>query len=154
MMNKTLTSLATAALLALALVGPTQADRSYAVAPNAKHQQECASCHLAYPPGLLSAASWTRIMGGLNKHYGTDASLDEATTQEILVWLKSRAEKYSREEPAQDRISKTRWFVHEHDEVSAATWKSAKVGSPANCGACHTDAVKGDFNEHAIRIPR
>jgi mono/diheme cytochrome c family protein len=153
-MKITLTSLATAVLLALAIAGPAQAERSLAVAPNAKYQQECTSCHMAYPPGLLSAASWTRIMGSLGKHYGTDASLDPDSTQEILVWLKSHAEKYAREEPAQDRISKSRWFVRQHDEVSAATFKRASVGSAANCSACHADAAKGDFNEHAVHSPR
>jgi cytochrome c553 len=153
-MKNTLTSLAAAVWLALAIAGPAQAGRSYAVAPNAKYQQECASCHVAYPPGLLPASSWTRIMGSLGKHYGTDASLDPDSTQEILLWLKSHAEKSPREEPAQDRISKSRWFVRQHDEVSAATFKRASVGSAANCSACHADAAKGDFNEHAVHIPR
>ena len=42
------------------------------------YRQECASCHTAYPPGMLPAASWQRIMTGLDKHYGTDAALDAA----------------------------------------------------------------------------
>ena len=155
-MKKILTTLAAAATLALSLSGLAHADRSYDVAPNAKHQQECSSCHVAYPPGLLPAASWARIMGGLSKHYGTDASLDEASTQEIGAWLKAHAgnDKRAREEPPQDRISKASWFVRKHDEVSAATWKRASVGSAANCSACHSGAAKGDFNEHAVRIPK
>jgi hypothetical protein len=40
---------------------------------------ECGSCHLAYPPGLLPAASWQRIMIRLEGHFGDDASLDPAT---------------------------------------------------------------------------
>ncbi|MEY3427514.1 MAG: hypothetical protein RIS60_866, partial [Pseudomonadota bacterium] len=40
------------------------------------YKAECASCHMAYPPAMLSKSSWQRIMGGLDKHYGTDASLD------------------------------------------------------------------------------
>ena len=44
-----------------------------------KYQQECAACHLAYPPGLLPAASWQRLMSNLPRHFGTDASLDAAT---------------------------------------------------------------------------
>ena len=38
--------------------------------------QECASCHVAYPPGMLPAASWARLMSGLGQHFGTDASFD------------------------------------------------------------------------------
>ncbi len=42
------------------------------------YKQECGSCHLAYPPGLLPASSWQRLMGDLPHHFGTDASLDAA----------------------------------------------------------------------------
>jgi nitrate/TMAO reductase-like tetraheme cytochrome c subunit len=155
-MQKNLWSLTCAAVLGLSIVGSAQAERGYAVAPLPKHQQECSSCHVAYPPGLLPAASWARLMGGLGKHFGTDASLDAASTQEIGAWLQANAgsDRRVREEPPQDRISKSNWFVRQHDEVSAATWKRASIGSPANCSACHADAAKGDFNEHKVRIPK
>jgi len=52
------------------------------------------------------------------------------------------------------RITETRWFVHEHDEVPARAWKHPKVKSAANCTACHADADKGNFNEHGIRLPK
>ena len=42
---------------------------------NAKWQQECASCHMAFPPGLLPAASWKKMMSGLDQHFGADASI-------------------------------------------------------------------------------
>jgi nitrate/TMAO reductase-like tetraheme cytochrome c subunit len=155
-MKKKILSLACAALLALSVSGVAHAERGYGVAPLPKHQQECSSCHVAYPPGLLPAASWSRIMGSLNKHYGTDASLDEASTHEIGAWLKANAGSGRRggEEPPQDRISKANWFVRQHDEVSASTWKRTSIGSVANCAACHAGAAKGDFNEHAVHIPK
>lgn len=155
-MKKNLLTLACAAVLSLCTVGLAHADRSYAVAPNARHQQECSSCHVAYPPGLLPAASWARTMSGLDKHFGTDASLDAASAQEIAAWLQLHAgtDKRGREVPPQDRISKASWFVRNHDEVSSATWKRSSIGSPANCSACHADAAKGDFNEHHVRIPK
>ena len=148
-MKKILTTLAAAATLTLSFSGLAQA------AANVKHQQECGSCHVAYPPNLLPAASWARIMGGLNKHFGTDASLDESTTRDIGNWLQVNAGSGRRsEEPPQDRISKANWFVRQHDEVSASTFKRASIGSAANCSACHAGAAKGDFNEHAVRIPK
>lgn len=152
-------SLAAAALLSLLTSGLAHAERGergFAVAPLAKHQQECSSCHVAYPPGLLPAASWQRIMGQLDKHYGTDASMDAATTREIAAWLQAHAgtDRHAREEPPQDRISKAGWFVRQHDEVSSSTWKRASIGSAANCSACHADAAKGDFNEHKVRVPK
>jgi hypothetical protein len=57
-------------------------------------------------------------------------------------------------QPPLPRISTTRWFLGEHDEIAAATWKRPAIGSPARCEACHTDAAQGRFSEHALSIPR
>lgn len=155
-MKKNLVALAALGVLALSFSSAALADRSYAVAPNAKYQQECAACHVAYPPGLLPAASWQRIMGNLGKHFGTDASLDDATAREITAWLKANegSGKRGGEAAVQDRITLTSWFVRKHDEVSASTWKRASIGSASNCAACHADAALGNFNEHQVRIPK
>lgn len=120
------------------------------------YQQECGACHIAYPPGMLPAASWQRLMNNLPRHYGTDASLDAATQKQLAAWLDANAGTYKRvrETPPEDRISRSAWFVREHDEVSAATWTLPAVRNAANCNACHTKADQGDFNEHDIRIPR
>jgi hypothetical protein len=121
-----------------------------------KYREECASCHLAYPPGLLPASSWQRILNNLAQHYGTDASLDPSSRKEVGAWLAANAGTYKRvnEPPQQDRITRSAWFVREHDEVAARTWRLPAVKSAANCTACHTQADKGDFNEHNLRIPR
>jgi nitrate/TMAO reductase-like tetraheme cytochrome c subunit len=121
-----------------------------------KYQQECASCHVAYAPGLLPAASWRRLMTGLTHHFGVDASLDAATTTAISTWLAANAgtSQRGREAPPDDRITRSAWFTREHDEISPATWKRPAVKSPSNCSACHAQADQGDFNEHNIRIPR
>ncbi len=119
-----------------------------------KYQQECSACHIAYPPGMLPAASWQRLMNNLPHHFGTDASLDAASVQQLSAWLADNSAGRARAEPPQDRITRSAWFVREHDEVPAAVWKRAAVKSPSNCAACHTRADQGDFNEHAVRIPR
>ena len=120
------------------------------------YQQECGACHLAYPPGALPAASWQRIAADLPHHYGVDASLDPALTQELSAWLTANAGTWKRvgAPPPQDRITRSAWFVREHGEVSAATWKLSAVKSAAQCSACHTQAEQGDFNERNVRIPR
>jgi len=122
------------------------------------YSQECSACHVAYPAGFLPAASWQRVMAGLGKHYGTDASLDEASVREISGWLKANAGTYKRvsEEPPENRITRSAWFLRKHreGEVPAHVWKRASVGSPANCAACHANADKGNFNEHEVRIPK
>ena len=120
-----------------------------------KYQQECAACHIAYPPGMLPAASWRRLMGTLDKHYGTDASLDEAGVRDISAWLQTNAGTYKRvSEAPQERISQSAWFVRKHREVEAPIWKQAAVKSAANCAACHTRADQGSFRESEITFPQ
>jgi nitrate/TMAO reductase-like tetraheme cytochrome c subunit len=126
---------------------PSDAPKSYEV--------ECASCHMAYPPGLMGQKNWQNIMSSLDKHFGADASLDAKAQSEITQWLIKNAatrEKYSAFAP-ENRITKTAWFIRKHDEVRVDVWKRAGVKSPANCSACHADAVKGDFEEGRVRIP-
>ena len=150
-MNKT-----TLAALLLAASQLALADKTPSVPLLPAYQQECAACHIAYPPGMLPAASWQRLMGNLQNHYGTDASLDAATVKQLSVWLNTHAGTYKRVSapPPDDRITRSAWFIREHDEVSAATWKRPAVKSAANCAACHTQADQGDFRKRNIRIPR
>ncbi len=125
--------------------------------PNPAWQEECGSCHLAYPPRFLSAPSWQRVMAGLNDHFKTDASLEPAVAKDITAWLiaNARRPKAGKTEPVPPplRITEARWFRSEHDEISAARYRSPAVGSAANCGACHTTADKGNFSESNIRMP-
>jgi hypothetical protein len=116
---------------------------------------ECAACHMAYPPALLPAASWQRIMSGLDKHYGTDASLDAATVKDLGTWLQANAGSSRRfaEAPPEDRITRSAWFVRKHHEVNPAIWRHASVKSAANCAACHIGAEKGNFDEDSVRLP-
>ena len=121
-----------------------------------KYVQECAACHVAYAPGLLPAASWQRLIDNLPRHFGTDASLDAATTRELSSWVAAQAATGKRAQvaPPQDRITLSAWFIREHAEVPSATWKLPAVKSASNCAACHTRADQGDFSEHSVRIPR
>ena len=152
---------ASCALLLAALVATFAAHADdgarRAVAPLLpKYQQECASCHVACPPGMLPAASWRRLLGNLPHHFGVDASLDAAIVDELAAWLGAHAgtDRRSREAPPEDRITRSARFIREHDEVPPAVWKRPAVKSAANCAACHTRADQGDFDEHAVRIPR
>lgn len=144
-----------ASLLALPNVQASGGGESYA-ATNPKWKTECGSCHLAYPAKLLPASSWKAMMGGLDKHFGTDASLDPATTMEVLAFLEKNASRRSPEPSVKPilRITETRWFQNEHDEVPTRLWKDPRVKNPSNCAACHTQAESGNFNEHNIRLPR
>lgn len=133
---------------------------------NAKWKAECSSCHMLYHPGLLPERSWKAMMGGLDKHFGENASLDQATRDEIAHFLvlnsadkldNRRSNRINQSIPANTsplRISETRYFTSKHDEISASTFKRKAVGSAANCMACHRGAEKGDFSESQVRIPR
>jgi Dihaem cytochrome c len=120
------------------------------------YTQECAACHMAYPPGMLPPASWQRIMGQLERHYGSDASLDAVQIQQISTWLQAHAGTYKRvrETPPDDRITRSLWFVRKHREVEASVWKRASIKSPAQCIACHRQADRGNFEEEQVRIPK
>lgn len=121
----------------------------------AAYTQECASCHTAYPPGMLPARSWQRVMTGLDKHYGTDASLETAAVQPLSTWLQANAGTYKRvrEEPPQDRITRSAWFERKHGEIDPSVWKLASVKSAANCAACHTGTERGVFSDHKLQTP-
>ncbi|MEQ1800920.1 MAG: diheme cytochrome c [Gammaproteobacteria bacterium] len=126
-------------------------------APNPAWQEECGACHLAYPARFLSAGSWQRVMAGLGDHFGTDASIEPAVAKDITAWLaaNSRKPKAGKPEPVPPplRITETRWFTGEHDEISAARFKSPAVGGAANCAACHRTADQGNFSERNIKLP-
>ena len=123
---------------------------------NAKWVSECGACHVAYPPRFLPAESWRAIMSGLDKHFGSNASMDAASVNEISAFLEKNANTKKHEVSAKPllRITETRWFKSEHREVAAHTWKNPKVKSRANCGACHTKAESGDFSERNVKIPK
>lgn len=119
--------------------------------------EECGSCHLAFPPSMLPAASWTRMMGELENHFGDDASLDADTTAAISRYLVERAAdargqgskllRGLRPGEAPLRITELPKWVREHREVPKTEWTKKDVGSKANCTACHVDAAKGYFED-------
>ena len=121
-----------------------------------KYRVECASCHLAYPPASLPFASWRRLLGSLDKHYGVDASLEPTEVLEISKWLEPLAGTYKkvREEPQDNRITKAAWFVREHRKIEAEVWLRPSIKSAANCAACHTTAEQGNYNDDFVRIPK
>ncbi|MFN3397703.1 MAG: diheme cytochrome c [Sulfurimicrobium sp.] len=156
-------------IVTMLAAAPVWADGNENLAPAATNPQwktECSACHIAYPPSLLPARSWRKMMSGLDRHFGQDASLDVPTAQEITAFLVNNSADHGANKRAKKvlgslgpdevplRISETAWFVREHDEVSPQVWKRSKVGGPANCAACHGGAERGDYSEHQIRIPR
>jgi len=139
------------------LAGEAFAERTRPVADNATYRTECGACHVAYPPALLPATAWRAQMASLPRHYGVDASVDAPAVKEIGAFLDANA---GRDRgvlaPANEppRITTTDWFLREHRKAANAIRTSATVKSAANCGACHPGADRGQFDEHAVRVPR
>jgi hypothetical protein len=124
--------------IALALAALSAAADDVRVPPNPAYQAECASCHVAYPPQLLSPGSWRQLMAGLDKHFGSDASLEPALAREIGQF---RADHAGRRRGNELRITETRWFRKEHrNEIPAGK-------NPADCAACHRGAEKGIYED-------
>ena len=150
----------TAAALAMAIMLPVEtasADSEARFRPvdDPKVKAECGACHMAFPAGMLPAASWQKIMAGLSDHFGEDASLDDATRREIADWLVTNAarpgSRIAGGMPADGtvlRITDTPWWIREHrGEVRPGAFEDPKVGSRANCTACHRDAARGNFDD-------
>jgi hypothetical protein len=142
------------AILALAVALPAWADKvGLPTSMPAGYVSECGSCHTPFPPALLSAADWKLTLAGLDKHFGTDASLDAKTAAELSTWLQANAGRRVETLGKSPRITKTAWFVRKHDEVPARIWQDSRVKSAANCAACHPNADKGGYSERELKVP-
>ncbi len=122
-------------------------------------KEECGSCHLAFPPAMLPASSWRRMMGELKSHFGDDASVDAETAARIARYLVANAadtggSRYSGKlldgvdpNSAPQRITELPQWVREHRKVPAWEWRHKDVRTRANCAACHVDAERGYYDD-------
>ena len=137
-----------------------------ALPDNKTWRAECGSCHLAFHPTLLPARSWKAMMDRQNDHFGDTLGLDATTVAEILKFLQDNsaetgmteaAHKINRSIPRDAtplRITETGYWIKKHLDVEDRVWRNPKVGSKANCGACHLDAEQGTFEDAAMRLPK
>ena len=99
------------------------------------------------------------MLGELDKHFGSDASVAPDTARHISRYLSENAadtggERYGRKlmrgvSPlsAPLRITELPKWVREHDELPGKEWKRQDVRSKANCAACHVRAERGYYDE-------
>ena len=117
--------------------------------------EECGSCHVAFPARMLDAASWRAVLAGLDRHFGVDASADPTTLEPIRAYLSQAA----RSRPTANggepllRITETRWFRHEHDEVPARLRSGPEAVPLSSCAACHRNAAQGSYSERSLELP-
>lgn len=128
-------------------------------------EQECSECHNLYPPFLLPAQSWKRVMGKLDNHFGeeiTDANISKAQQASILKFLTQNAAETSTREVSVktmnslgDRrpkaITKTPYWRETHKNIPRAVFKSKKIKDKSNCIACHKGFEEGNLDDMNIR---
>lgn len=146
--------IATAAVLLLSAVTLNWANARF-VAPvqNPLVAKECGACHMAYPAGLLPAASWSAIVAGLDNHFGENASVDAATATTLKAYLTANAERGDARSAKTGavalRITELDWFLRRHGKNRLSPERLQRKGakSAAQCNACHKQAEQGQFDE-------
>ena len=124
---------------------------------NKATQAECSACHMVFPPEMLPARSWTKLMSNLDNHFNEIATLDGKTRADILAYLKANAADSPRyrqytallqgvpPNATPLRITDIPWWQRIHGSANAPYFTDPRVVSAANCGACHRGAQHGRF---------
>jgi len=129
----------------------------------ARYAEACGACHLAFPPGLLPAGSWRKLMAGLGEHFGEDASLPAEDRARIEAWLVSSAAESGSHDKSRSilrslggetplRITEVPYWRTKHEDLEPEVFERPSIESRANCAACHPNAKNGSFKRH--RVPR
>lgn len=159
-------------LLALSAVSQTTwvtqslaAPKSFPPIADTGYLKECGSCHMAYPPELLPARSWTRVLGSLQDHFGDPAQLDAATQQRIHDYLVAHAADNAQNEESfaimrslrpgetPSRITATPYIAGLHAAVLDPLWGgNPRPKTLAECGVCHYLAQTGNFTVRQFSV--
>ena len=123
-------------------------------------KKECGACHMLYPPGLLPARSWTKMMSGLSVHFGENAELDDTMHKTITDYLVANAAdaggrqnkmlRNVRGDTTPERITELPYWKRKHERkgrIAPESLKRRGAKSSADCKACHTRAEAGDFDD-------
>jgi len=130
--------------------------------------EECGACHFAFQPGWLPRRSWQKLMApeAMLDHFGDDAELepeDRQAVENVLLQDAAETSSYKRSRKVNRaikrnetpiRITETRYIKRKHAQIpDRLIGKNDKVGSLANCDACHTKAAEGSFDDDQVHIP-
>jgi hypothetical protein len=124
---------------------------------NTVYSEACGgSCHMVYPPGLLPAQSWERVLLSLDDHFGKKIELSRSQTKELFRYLLNNAA--GRVDFAVSnaivlgfsgvplRITELPYFQSKHQGVAS----TATSNTLADCRACHSHAEQGSFVKQEI----
>jgi hypothetical protein len=140
-------------------------ENDFKPATNQTYLSTCGSCHFLYPPELLPAASWEKIIKQLNKHFGESIRIDPQSKKVISKFLmengtdRSSAQKAGKimnslEGRTPSRITEIPYIQKKHRGIKPEVLNRKTIGSLSNCAACHTKAEQGNFNEEYVTIPK
>jgi hypothetical protein len=116
----------------------------------ALYRKECGACHLAFPPGMLSADAHRRTLAGLERHFGQNAELDAPVRDRLERFLVANAGGSG----GGLRVTEQPRFVRKHRRIGPDVVARPAVKTLANCAACHAGAQDWDFEEDRVKIPR
>lgn len=136
-----------------------QAQVSVPIPAFTPYTQQCNVCHFAYPPGMLPAASWKKLMDDMPQHFTGLVMINIDTQNDISQWLQTHAGTFApvAEEPPQNRITQSLWWQKIHmnnSKLPAAMWKKPSVAKGSSCVTCHQNAAKGEYNAKAVLLPK
>jgi cytochrome b len=126
--------------------------------------RDCGDCHKVYPPHILPAASWRKIMGSLDNHRGekiTDENISMVNQETILNYLvENSADSSTREvsvktlhslgQRVPKTITKTPYWRETHKHIPRSVYKTKKIKDKSNCFACHKDFEHGVLDDMNI----
>jgi hypothetical protein len=128
---------------------------------------ECSSCHYAYPPGLLPEASWKKLLtpAALEKHFGENIEMKDALRQQLLDYAAANAADHSMAKRSRklvaslagaspERITETPYIKRKHQDLPKnLVQDNPKVKALSQCDTCHTDAKTGNLDDDTVLIP-
>ena len=119
----------------------------------------CGTCHMAFQPSMLPAASWERMMQELDDHFKEQVKMKPSAVAQVSDYLVANAGDTNiageagrvalqglEENSSLQRITNTPYFKDEHRFLNNRILDDW-VGSLANCTACHVGAWVGDYRE-------
>jgi len=117
--------------------------------------KECGACHFTFPPQMLPARSWKKLMASLGNHFGEDASLPDATRVAITAYMVGHAADAPTTENGKWflrgladtvtplRITEMPFWRRGHAEVPRSYFSKPQVKTASNCMACHGNGGGG-----------
>ncbi len=124
------------------------------VAPTIAH--ECTECHMLYPPNLTNQKTQLEILKNLSNHYGTDASLDDATlvaiTKETIDLAPQNSQfRFDKDTFLQNNqsLTTTAKWKHDHEELGDMWFEENKI-KKTNCKECHSGIENGSITPYEL----